>query len=76
MDVRQVAKLAHLEISDAEVKLYTPQMANIVEYVEQLKPKRTYFTHITHDVKHERDSKLLPDGVECAYDGLAVNDEL
>lgn len=36
MDVRQVAKLAHLEISDAEVELYTPQMAEIVKYVEQL----------------------------------------
>ncbi|MEP6902713.1 MAG: Asp-tRNA(Asn)/Glu-tRNA(Gln) amidotransferase subunit GatC [Actinomycetota bacterium] len=36
MDVRQVAKLAHLEISDEEVALYTPQMANIVAYVEQL----------------------------------------
>ncbi|MEP6787221.1 MAG: Asp-tRNA(Asn)/Glu-tRNA(Gln) amidotransferase subunit GatC, partial [Acidobacteriota bacterium] len=36
MDVRQVAKLAHLEISEAEVELYTPQMANIVKYVEQL----------------------------------------
>ena len=36
MDVRQVAKLAHLEISDAEVEMYTPQMASIVEYIEQL----------------------------------------
>jgi aspartyl-tRNA(Asn)/glutamyl-tRNA(Gln) amidotransferase subunit C len=36
MDVRQVAKLAHLEISDAEVELYTPQMDDIVRYVEQL----------------------------------------
>lgn len=36
MDVRQVAKLAHLEITDEEVALYTPQMANIVSYVEQL----------------------------------------
>ena len=36
MDVRQVAKLAHLEISDAEVELYTPQMDNIVKYIEQL----------------------------------------
>ena len=31
-----VAKLAHLEISDEEVALYTPQMANIVKYIEQL----------------------------------------
>ncbi len=36
MDVRTVAKLAHLEITDAEVELYTPQMANIVKYIEQL----------------------------------------
>ena len=36
MDVRQVAKLAHLEISDAEVEIYTPQMADIVKYIEQL----------------------------------------
>jgi len=36
MDVRKVAKLAHLEISDEEVALYTPQMADIVTYVEQL----------------------------------------
>lgn len=36
MDVRKVAKLAHLEITDEEVALYTPQLANIVNYVEQL----------------------------------------
>ena len=36
MDVRKVAKLAHLEITDEEVALYTPQMNEIVAYVEQL----------------------------------------
>lgn len=36
MDIRKVAKLAHLEITDEEVAMYTPQMANIVKYVEQL----------------------------------------
>jgi aspartyl-tRNA(Asn)/glutamyl-tRNA(Gln) amidotransferase subunit C len=36
MDIRQVAKLAHLEITDEEVATYTPQMADIVKYVEQL----------------------------------------
>lgn len=36
MDVRKVAKLAHLEITDEEVALYTPQMDDIVKYVEQL----------------------------------------
>ncbi len=36
MDVRKIAKLAHLEITEDEVALYTPQMAGIVEYIEQL----------------------------------------
>jgi aspartyl-tRNA(Asn)/glutamyl-tRNA(Gln) amidotransferase subunit C len=36
MDVREVAKLAHLEISEEEIALYTPQMADIVSYIEQL----------------------------------------
>lgn len=36
MDVRKVAKLAHLEITDEEVEMFEPQMANIVAYIEQL----------------------------------------
>ncbi|HQX57450.1 MAG TPA: Asp-tRNA(Asn)/Glu-tRNA(Gln) amidotransferase subunit GatC [Pyrinomonadaceae bacterium] len=36
MDVRKIAKLAHLEISDEEVAIYTPQMSDIVKYIEQL----------------------------------------
>lgn len=35
-EIRKIAALAHLEISDAEAELYTGQMANIVAYVEQL----------------------------------------
>ena len=41
MDVRKIAKLAHLEISDEEVALYTPQMADIVKYIEQLNELET-----------------------------------
>ncbi|MBA2380103.1 MAG: aspartyl/glutamyl-tRNA amidotransferase subunit C, partial [Blastocatellia bacterium] len=36
MDIRKIAKLAHLEITDDEVALYTPQMQGIVSYIEQL----------------------------------------
>jgi aspartyl-tRNA(Asn)/glutamyl-tRNA(Gln) amidotransferase subunit C len=41
MDVRKVATLAHLEITDEEVALYTPQMNEIVKYVEQLNELNT-----------------------------------
>jgi phosphoribosyl 1,2-cyclic phosphate phosphodiesterase len=47
-------------------------LEDALQYIEQLKPKRTYLTHMNHDLMHARDSKLLPDGVEFAYDGLVV----
>lgn len=35
-DVLKVAQLAHLEITSEELKIFAPQMADIVSYVEQL----------------------------------------
>ena len=35
-DVEKVAQLAHLEITPEELKIFAPQMAEIVVYVEQL----------------------------------------
>ena len=43
-----------------------------LEYIEKLKPKRAFLTHLNHDVLYERDSKLLPDNVQFAYDELIV----
>jgi phosphoribosyl 1,2-cyclic phosphate phosphodiesterase len=40
--------------------------------VEQLKPHRAYFTHISHDLLHEQVQSLLPEKVWLAYDGLEV----
>lgn len=35
-DVKKVAQLAHMEITPEELKIFAPQMAEIVAYVEQL----------------------------------------
>lgn len=43
-------------------------------YIEELKPKRAFLTHLNHDILHERDSKLLPDNVKLAYDELVIED--
>ena len=40
--------------------------------IEELKPKRAFLIHLNHDILHERESKLLPDNVVLAYDGLVV----
>jgi aspartyl-tRNA(Asn)/glutamyl-tRNA(Gln) amidotransferase subunit C len=36
-DIQKIAALAHLEITDAELHTLAPQVASIVDYVEQLK---------------------------------------
>lgn len=41
-------------------------------YIERIAPKRTFLTHLNHDVMYDRDSHLLPANVQFAYDGLVV----
>lgn len=50
----------HLSISDA------------VDVIRQLKPKRAFLTHLSHDISHEAATALIPDGVTVAHDGLTV----
>jgi phosphoribosyl 1,2-cyclic phosphate phosphodiesterase len=49
---------------------------NSLKIVEQLQPKRTFFTHISHDLPHAETNKSLPAGVELAYDGLQLDFEI
>lgn len=43
--------------------------------VDALKPGMTYFTHICHDLGHQRAESMLPAHVRLAYDGLTVTAE-
>jgi phosphoribosyl 1,2-cyclic phosphate phosphodiesterase len=44
--------------------------------VEELKPKRAWFTHICHDLGHAKANAQLPENVRLAYDGLQFEVEL
>jgi len=48
-------------------------VATSLETVRQLKPKRAYFTHISHDLAHAATEAELPEGVHLAYDGLEID---
>ncbi len=41
-----------------------------LEVVARLKPERTYLTHTSHELDYEATNRMLPPGVELAYDGL------
>ena len=41
-------------------------------WVERLKPRRAFFTHIAHELGHEATNATLPPNVRLAYDGLKL----
>ncbi len=41
-------------------------------YVQRIRPRRTFFVHMCHDVMHADFEARLPEGVRLAYDGLKV----
>jgi phosphoribosyl 1,2-cyclic phosphate phosphodiesterase len=44
-----------------------------IQLVDELKPKKAYFTHISHQLGLHKDvSKELPANIELAYDGLKI----
>ncbi len=51
-------------------------VANSLQIVDKLKPKRTFFTHIAHDLPHAATNATLPPGVCLAYDGLKLEFEI
>jgi phosphoribosyl 1,2-cyclic phosphate phosphodiesterase len=49
---------------------------NSLRIVEQVKPKRTFFTHICHDLPHAETNAALPPNVRLSYDGMKLEFEI
>lgn len=47
-------------------------LAEAIDIAQRLRPRRTLFTHLSHELEHEAASATLPPGMELAYDGLKV----
>ncbi len=43
-----------------------------LEVIERLRPEMAYLTHMSHDLEHEATNRMLPQGVQLAYDGLRL----
>jgi phosphoribosyl 1,2-cyclic phosphate phosphodiesterase len=49
---------------------------NSVRLAQELEARRTFFTHISHDLPHEKTNAVLPENVRLAYDGLKLDFEI
>lgn len=48
-------------------------LENILTFVERIKPKQTYLTHMDTTMDYDSVKQMLPDGVDLAYDGLVLD---
>jgi len=76
-----MARLHGLDILFLDALRHKPHpthstVANSLRLVEELKPQRAFFTHISHDLPHEETNRSLPPHVRLAHDGLKLEFEI
>jgi phosphoribosyl 1,2-cyclic phosphate phosphodiesterase len=76
-----LARLQDLDILFLDALRHKPHpthstVANSLQIVERLKPRRAFFTHICHDLPHEATNASLPPNVRLAYDGMKLDFEI
>jgi len=70
-------KLQNLDVLILDALRHQPHATHFsldeaVSVADKLNPKRTYFTHVSHELEYEATNLALPDGMELAYDGLEI----
>lgn len=66
-------------ILDALRRTPHPSHSNLessIKFVEKIRPRRAWFTHMSHDLGHIETEKELPAHIRLAYDGLRIPLEL
>jgi phosphoribosyl 1,2-cyclic phosphate phosphodiesterase len=77
----EMPKLAGLDVLFLDALRRKPHpthssLENSLRLVEELRPKRAFFTHISHDLAHEETNAGLPAHVRLAHDGLRLEFEI
>ncbi len=47
-------------------------LSEAIDVAHALRPRRTYFTHLTHDISHHAINPTLPPGMALGFDGLEL----
>ncbi|NYF81346.1 MBL fold metallo-hydrolase [Granulicella arctica] len=73
--------LQNLDILILDALRLTPHFSHShleksIGFVNLLKPKRAFFTHMGHDLDHDATEAILPPHIRLAYDGLQLTFEI
>src|SRR5689334_12487609 len=72
-----LAKLHGLDLLIIDALRFQPHSTHLhldqtLGYIAELRPRHALLTHMGHDFKHSELARILPEGVEPAYDGLRL----
>lgn len=78
---RSMERLGGLDILFLDALRHKPHpthstVANSLELIERLRPRRAFFTHISHDLGHEETNAALPEHVRLSHDGMKLEFEI
>jgi phosphoribosyl 1,2-cyclic phosphate phosphodiesterase len=74
---KEFPKLEGLKVLIIDALRYKPHPTHFsidqaIEVSRRINAEQTYFTHLTHDVLHDKANSMLPVNIQLAYDGLTV----
>ncbi|MBK9331039.1 MAG: MBL fold metallo-hydrolase [Ignavibacteria bacterium] len=78
IDEKELAKLKGLKVLVLNALRIRPHpthfnLQQAIEISKSVNPEKTYLTHLTHDLIHDKINQTLPKGIELAYDGLEID---
>jgi phosphoribosyl 1,2-cyclic phosphate phosphodiesterase len=78
---QSLARLQGLDVLFLDALRHKPHpthstVEHSLQTVEQLQPRRAFFTHICHDLPHQTTNASLPGNVKLSYDGMKLDFEI
>jgi phosphoribosyl 1,2-cyclic phosphate phosphodiesterase len=85
-DIKEIPETIYEDLKGTEILIvsalrYTDSVMHLsvdeaVAFSKKVGAKKTWFTHISHALDHEKTNAYLPEGVELSYDGLIIDFEV
>jgi len=74
---RTAKKMKNLEVLVLDGLRFEPHykhfhLEKAIKTAQELKPQKTYLTHLTHAIDHDKVETNLPENIHLAYDGLKL----
>ena len=71
-ELRQLRSPVYVKLLEQEGRLM-PHVEQTLAWIDRVKPRRAYFTHMSHRLDYATLASQLPPGVAPAHDGLVID---